>query len=213
MAQNTVIPIQNPQNVNQNTLAPSVVNVVKLDSLSNEIINQPKKETVKLNPLKVESVAVDTKTTIATLSGQISNTPNLPIKSEQKEAPIINDGTFNDSPSNIYYFVIRIDDPDITLSSSRFGIGQFNRSNFPNENLRHQLVELEADQLIFVGNFADLEQLKKYQLKIQPLMSSIMKIPANSYQTFIISKENFDKLDSRARILQYITFFSKNINE
>lgn len=213
LAQNTVIPIQNPQNVNQNTLAPSVVNVVKLDSMSNEIINQPKKETVKLNPLKVESVAVDKKTTIATLSGQISNTPNLPIKSEQKEAPIINDGTFNDSPSNIYYFVIRIDDPEITLSSSRFGIGQFNRSNFPNENLRHQLVELEADQLIFVGNFADLEQLKKYQLKIQPLMSSIMKIPANSYQTFIISKENFDKLDSRARILQYITFFSKNINE
>ncbi|RYE11981.1 MAG: hypothetical protein EOP51_32355, partial [Sphingobacteriales bacterium] len=66
--------------------------------------------------------------------------------------PVIkSDGLFTNAPSQTYYFVVVVNDASLTLSSSRFGIGQFNRSNFTDNNLRHQLTELDNDQLIYVS--------------------------------------------------------------
>lgn len=165
-------------------------------------------DTTYIDPVKQTTINTSPpalKTTIGELEK-----PQTGVVTDKSEA-IVNDGTFSTAPSELYYYVIAVDDPDLTLSSSRFGLGQFNRSNYSVENLRHQLRELDEDQLIFVGNFADLASVRNYSARIGNQMSSIMKIPVNRYKTFIISKENFDKLTTRSRILQYITFFSTNI--
>ena len=101
-------------------------------------------------------------------------------------------------------------DATLTLSSSRFGIGQFNRGNYPDNDLAHKLIELDNDQLIYVTSFIDLEDAKLYESSIAGQLKNIMKVPANLYKGFIISKENFEKLKSRDRINEYLEFLKDN---
>lgn len=124
--------------------------------------------------------------------------------------PVKKDNVFSTSPATVWYYVIDVTDASLTLSSSRFGIGQFNRGNYPDENLRHQLTEFDDDQLIYVGNFSNFEDVKTYAAGITPQLKQIMKVPETIYSTFVISKENFDKLKSRALVIQYLEFYKNN---
>ena len=114
------------------------------------------------------------------------------------------------STSNTYYYVIDVADATLTLSSSRFGIGQFNRGNYAESDLRHRLVEFDDDQLIYVGNFSSFDEVKQYADGITPQLKKIMKVPESKYSAFIISKENFEKLKSKALVLQYLDFYKTN---
>jgi len=117
---------------------------------------------------------------------------------------------FSAAKSDEYYYVIDVADATLTLSSSRFGIGQFNRGNYPDNDLAHKLIELDNDQLIYITSFIDLEDAKIYESSITSQLKSIMKVPANLYKGFIISKENFEKLNSRDRINEYLEFLKTN---
>lgn len=145
-----------------------------------------------------------------------SNQPQKPAETPKTPEPdkavqtIITDGTFNNAVSSTYYFVVHIADATLTLSSSRFGIGQFNRGNYVGSNLKHQLKEFDNDQLIYVGNFSNFDDVKSYAAGITPQLKQIMKVPVNIYSSFIISKENFDKLTSGELLNKYIEFYQKN---
>ncbi|WP_316817145.1 tetratricopeptide repeat protein [Pedobacter nyackensis] len=117
---------------------------------------------------------------------------------------------FSAAESNLYYYVVAVADASITLSSSRFGIGQFNRGNYAGAGLKHQLKEFDNDQLIYVGNFSNFDDAKAYAEGITPLLGRIMKVPANIYTGFIISKENFDKLTSKDLLNKYLDFYKNN---
>ncbi|QXU40738.1 gliding motility protein [Pedobacter sp. D749] len=117
---------------------------------------------------------------------------------------------FSAAKSEEYYYVIDVADATLTLSSSRFGIGQFNRGNYPDNDLEHKLVELDNDQLIYITSFIDLEDAKLYESSITGQLKNIMKVPANLYKAFIISKENFSKLTDRQRINEYLEFLKDN---
>jgi len=117
---------------------------------------------------------------------------------------------FSAAKSEEYYYVIDVADATLTLSSSRFGIGQFNRGNYPDNDLEHKLVELDNDQLIYITSFIDLEDAKLYESSITGQLKNIMKVPANLYKAFIISKENFGKLTDRQRINEYLEFLKDN---
>ncbi|WP_449421228.1 type IX secretion system periplasmic lipoprotein PorW/SprE [Pedobacter psychroterrae] len=145
-----------------------------------------------------------------------NNTSPKPAETPKAQEPdkvipaIITDGTFNNAVSATYYFVVHVSDAALTLSSSRFGIGQFNRGNYIGSNLKHQLKEFDNDQLIYVGNFSNFEDVKSYAAGITPQLKQIMKVPVNIYSSFIISKENFDKLISGELLTKYIEFYQKN---
>jgi tetratricopeptide (TPR) repeat protein len=120
------------------------------------------------------------------------------------------EGIFSTAVSTVYFYVIDVADATLTLSSSRFGIGQFNRGNYAGQNLRHQLKEFDNDQLIYVGNFSNFDDAKTYAEGITPQLKQIMKVPANIYTGFIISKENFDKLTSKDVLNKYLEFYKNN---
>ncbi|WP_254070828.1 lipopolysaccharide assembly protein LapB [Pedobacter sp. L105] len=128
-------------------------------------------------------------------------------------APVVavnTDKIFSTAPSAIYYFVIDVEDASLTLSSSRFGIGQFNRGNYADAGLKHQLTEFDNDQLIYIGNFSSFADAKSYAYGITPQLKQIMKVPAGIYSSFIISKENFDKLQSKTLLTQYLDFYKNH---
>jgi TolA-binding protein len=129
---------------------------------------------------------------------------------DQKTEVIKPNSIFSTATSNTYYFVIDVADASLTLSSSRFGLGQFNRGNYPDNDLAHKLVELDNDQLIYVTSFVDLEDAKIYEESIKAQLKNIMKVPVNVYKSFIISKENFEKLTDRNRISEYLEFYKNN---
>lgn len=117
---------------------------------------------------------------------------------------------FSTDVSKVYYYVIDVADASLTLSSSRFGIGQFNRGNYAESNLKHQLTEFDNDQLIYVGNFLSFAEAKSYADGITPQLKQIMKVPAGTYSSFIISKENFEKLRNKDLVTKYLDFYKNN---
>ena len=136
---------------------------------------------------------------------------NVPDPSKTTPAPVVKvDGPFSTAKSAVYYYVVAVADASLILSSSRFGIGQFNRGNYSGSSLRHQLKEFDNDQLIYVGNFSNFEDAKTYSNGITAQLKQIMKVPVNVYTSFIISKENFDKLTSKNLLNKYIEFYKNN---
>ena len=135
----------------------------------------------------------------------ITKLPEPPVSS------IIEGSLFSSEISSEYYFVVNVADPSINLNSSRFGIGQFNRANFTGQGIKHQLKSVNnQNQLIFVGVFTDNKSASEYFLSISPLIKEIMKISAEKYSVFYISKENLDKLTDRETIDKYLIFYLQN---
>lgn len=124
--------------------------------------------------------------------------------------PMVAKDIFSTGPANAYYFVIAVNDASVTLTSSRFGIGQFNRGNYAESALKHRLTEFDNDQLIYVGNFSNFENVKLYADEIIPKLQQIMKVPVNSYKSFIISKENFELINNKELLNKYLEFYKNN---
>jgi tetratricopeptide (TPR) repeat protein len=117
---------------------------------------------------------------------------------------------FNLRDSTNYYFVVSVRSGTTNLASSRFGIGQFNRVNFESTEIKHQLRNAGPDnQLIYVGRFTSLANVKDYARAIAPLMPDIMKVPKDKYSFFIITKENLDKLADQKTVDSYISYYEK----
>jgi len=141
-----------------------------------------------------------------TVSRPIPDTAVPETSVKPAEPPKVN-GPFTTAKSTVYYYVIDVSDASLTLSSSRFGIGQFNRGNYADSNLKHQLKEFDNEQLIYVGNFSNFEDAETYSGGITPQLKQIMKVPAGIYTSFIISRENFDKISSKRLLDQYLEFY------
>lgn len=68
----------------------------------------------------------------------------------------------------------------------------------------HQLIQVnDENQLIYVGVFNTLKEVRDFEKRIIPLMGDIMKVPTNKYDVFIIKKKLFDTLKTRRIINDY----------
>lgn len=109
-----------------------------------------------------------------------------------------------------HYFVINVLSATTNLAPSRFGIGQFNRSMYPQAAIKHQLkVVNKENQLIFVGPFHNKEEASAYEARILPMIKDIMKVPTEKYNTFVISAERFEQLNTRVLIDSYVEHIKK----
>lgn len=161
-------------------------------------------------------------TTVPVTSVKTAEAPPIIVKAEpaQKADPVISepkvDNTvlnqfFSTEESGDFYFVVNVTDPSVNLSSSRFGIGQFNRINLPGVVIKHQLKSIaNQNQLIFVGPIAGKAAAADYYNKISPMMKEIMKIPATKYGIFYISGQNLEMIKDKEILDLYIEFYKKN---
>jgi len=119
--------------------------------------------------------------------------------------------SFSARDSTNYYFVINVNLGATNLASSRFGIGQFNRANYAGKDIKHELTDAGPDnQLIYVGRFVSLEEVRNYARQIVPLLPDIMKVPKDKYSFFIITKENLDKLADKKTLDSYVDYYQNN---
>ncbi len=144
---------------------------------------------------------------------------NKPTKPDVNKKPANNNvakavpSLFSMRDSTNYYFVINVNTAttNYNLSSSRFGIGQFNRANFEENGIAHWLINAGDDnQLIYVGRFYSLNAVKAYARAIVPLLPDIMKVPKDKYSFFIITQENLNKLTTKKLLDSYIDYYQKN---
>ncbi|MGY4535674.1 tetratricopeptide (TPR) repeat protein [Mucilaginibacter sp. UYNi724] len=188
------------------------------------LLKEPKASEITSAPPKVEKPAevavvkesvkettVETKTDIlppVTQSAQVTApVVTLPAVAPVKQTPSI----FSLRDSTNYYLVINVSSGAINLSSSRFGIGQFNRVSYNSTGIKHQLKAVGYDnQLIYIGRFANLASVKDYARKILPLMPDIMKVPQDKYSFFIITQENLNKLADRKKLDSYTDYYQQN---
>jgi tetratricopeptide (TPR) repeat protein len=195
-----------PAPVNKDTVATPIA--AKPDSIA---IALPKVDSVKLAENKRDSVLLAPVVNKDTLANAVVLTApaDTVVTVVPKPAPI-KDDLFTPASSNTYYYVVAVNTVTVSVSSSRFGIGQFNRGNYSGTNLRHQLRELNEDQLIIVGDFNSIGEVKEYQQSIKAQLGVIMKVPAANYTTFAISKENLEKITNRETLERYIRYINNN---
>ncbi|WP_097133997.1 tetratricopeptide repeat protein [Pedobacter xixiisoli] len=174
---------------------------------------EPKKDTVVTPPIiaKKDSVIIPPIVKKDTIANPIviSKPIDTVAKPIAKPEPV-KETLFNPASSSNYYYVVAVNDASLSVSTSRFGIGQFNRATYAGTNLRHQLKELDQDQLILVGDFGSVSDVKEYQQNIKSQLGRIIKIPAANYTTFAISKENLEKITNRDTLERYIRYISNN---
>ena len=95
-------------------------------------------------------------------------------------------------------------DPKVNMAPSRYGIGQFNRTRYHNAPINHQLKVVNGEnQLIFIGPFKSFEEVKLYESRLSPFMLEIMKVPAEIYNTFVITKQSIPSLTDGIEIKKY----------
>ena len=170
--------------------------------------------------LKKRKVAILPADSVVGLQQDLAETPlkALPLSAENIEYSSVAQGNevekpdsiFSNVPSSTYYFVVAVSDASTNLNSSRFGIGQFNRGNYANQELKHRILEFDDHQLIYVGNFSNFEDTKKYAASIIPLLQKIMKVSSDRYSSFVISKENLEKIDQTDRLNKYLVYYKNN---
>lgn len=174
----------------------------------------PVNEAVKPATTALGNQATSTAQQGTTLPRQATTPPQLaktaPTVAQHAAQATAKTAPFSKAASSTWYFVVDVEDASIRLSTSRFGIGQFSRGNYPGSDLRHQLVEFDNDQLIYVGNFSNFEAAKAFQERITPQMNRIMRIQPTLFNTFIISKENFDIIKSKSLLNEYLEFYKNN---
>ncbi|MES2445540.1 MAG: gliding motility protein [Bacteroidota bacterium] len=185
-----------------------------------EIIVVAAKPTLKENTVKVLVEQEPKKVVPEKVIEVVAPPVTLPAITKQADTPVVNrtnpaiakpiDNLFSKAELNTYFYVVAVSDVTVSVSSSRFGVGQFNRGNFSGTGLKHQLQELDEDQLIYVGDFGSVIDVKGYSEGITPQLSRIMKVPAAKYTGFYISKENFEKIKNRETLNRYIEFFRNN---
>ena len=96
------------------------------------------------------------------------------------------------------------------LSSSRFGIGQFNRATYKQNSLVHRLKFAGPNnQLIFVGRFTSLAGVQAYAKALTPLLPDVMKVAKDKYSFFIITQENLNKLADKNLLDSYINYYEQ----
>ncbi|MFD0748637.1 tetratricopeptide repeat protein [Mucilaginibacter calamicampi] len=141
----------------------------------------------------------------------------------QQSAPVVNNAVvavpvkpkfvsnlFNERDSTNYYFVLNISSGTTDMSSSRFGIGQFNRVTYKLNSIVHRLKFAGPNnQLISVGSFNSLAAVKAYTNAITPLLPQIMKVPKDKYSFFIITQENLNKLADKNLLDSYVNYYEQ----
>lgn len=130
-----------------------------------------------------------------------------------KKTPVkpIPSNIFSLKDSTDYYFVVNISNDNTNLASSRFGIGQFNRANLQDADVKHQLMGAgDNNRLIYVGRFYSLAAVKKYARAIIPVMPEIMKIQKDKYTFFIITGQNLNKITDKKTLDSYVDYYQNN---
>jgi tetratricopeptide (TPR) repeat protein len=118
---------------------------------------------------------------------------------------------FSLADSSHYYVVIDVANGGANLSSSRFGIGQFNRANFADGAIKHQLKQAgDKHQLIYVGEFYSKNTAQDYLQNIRPLLPDIMKVSEESYSIYLCTKSNLDLLTNTELLIQYQKFYTEH---
>jgi tetratricopeptide (TPR) repeat protein len=187
----------------------SVPDVRKPEKKPEPVKKEPEKTVAKTDSAKKSTVPGVAKADAITQANA-----NLPITNPDSVAPppvikkAVISSIFSLRDSTEYFFVVNIANDNTNLSSSRFGIGQFNRGNAIGYHVRHQLLQIgDNNRLIYVGMFGSLAEVKNYARAIIPLMPEIMKVPKDKYSFFIITNGNLDKITNKARLDSYLDYY------
>lgn len=179
------------------------------ESERNRFIEEPEEEQAPIVTQTTIAVAAEQNNPVPVVKEPVP-VPNTVINEPKIELPVGND-LFSVEESGDFYFVVNVSDPSVNLSSSRFGIGQFNRVNLPGVVIKHQLKSISnQNQLIFVGPIAGKVAAAEYYNRISQMMAEVMKIPATKYNTFYISQKNLDKITDKDTLDKYVEFYKMN---
>lgn len=209
---------------NRNRVAPAVVQT-RTEPVVQKVVTSTAPPVVPtVQPAVVKKDSAPVAVSLAVVQPPAADQPKRDSIIAQMPAPIKKDtaasvapakpkfvsNLFNERDSTNYYFVLNVSTGTQDLSSSRFGIGQFNRVTYKLNSIVHRLKFAGPNnQLIFVGRFTSLAGAKAYTKAISPLLPEIMKVAKDKYSFFIITQENLNKLADKNLLDSYINYYEQ----
>jgi len=118
---------------------------------------------------------------------------------------------YNFADSVQYHFVLYLTGEALNPTVFRAKIGQFNRSNYSHQKLKHNIKEIdETHQMIYVEEIGELEEAINYYENIFKNLQSFVNFDDQTVFIFIVAEDEFEKLTDQESIQRYINYFKKN---
>ncbi len=115
--------------------------------------------------------------------------------------------TYDKDASHFYVLVLP---KGANMDKLKAGFNEYNKTNYPIDNLQITASLLGKEQILMVNNFSTLEALKNY-LKLTNNNISLFDLQKIVFpQSFIISNDNFVILSKDKNISDYLIFFQNN---
>lgn len=162
-----------------------------------------------------DTLNTDSSKTLSTtkLSGTLdANTLKSTIDSNAKKTTIPSQYAY--SPKESHYCIFIFGKPDASTAGFRSGISDFSTIKFSGISISSEIEMLNADQaMVITKTFGNAGQAKIFMNAVRNEKLLFREMAAGSYQSIIISEQNFLRLKAEKKLTNYLPFYQKNYKQ
>jgi tetratricopeptide (TPR) repeat protein len=141
-----------------------------------------------------------------------SSGPNAAIDTNNKKSPIPN--TYQYAAKEGHYCIFIFGKPEASIAGFRSGLRDFSTVKFSGISINSDMEMLNPDQaMVITKTFGNAGQAKIFMNAARNEKLLFREIPAGSYQSFIISEQNFLRLKADKKLDNYLLFYQKNYKQ
>lgn len=137
---------------------------------------------------------------------------NKPIDTNTKKTAIPNQYQY--VAKDGHYCIFIFGKPDASIAGFRSGLRDFSAIKFSGISINSEMEMLNSDQaMVITKTFGNAGQAKIFMNAARNEKLLFREIPAGTYQSIIISEQNYVKLKAEKKLNNYLTFYQKNYKQ
>lgn len=118
------------------------------------------------------------------------------------------------APKEAHYCIFIFGKPDATTAGFRSGISDFSAIKFSGISINSEIEMLNADQaMVITKSFGNAGQAKIFMNAARNEKLLFREMTTGSYQSVIISEQNFLRLKAEKKLSNYLPFYQKNYKQ
>ena len=203
----------------------SIGNYKKADTLVNDYIREYPSDSLRpwidaISQSINEQKAADTlnkdssKNSISTKQlGTLDNSAlNAAVDTNNKKTTIPNEYQY--AAKEGHYCIFIFGKPEASIAGFRSGLRDFSTIKFSGISINSELEMLNPDQaMVITKTFGNAGQAKIFMNAARNEKLLFREIPNGTYQSFIISEQNFLRLKAEKKLDNYLSFYQKNYKQ
>ncbi len=176
-----------------------------IDAISRNINEQKAADTINKDSSKN---SISTKQ-LGTIDSSISKST---IDTNNKKTTIPN--AYQYTAKEGHYCIFIFGKPEASIAGFRSGLRDFSTIKFSGISINSEMEMLNPDQaMVITKTFGNAGQAKIFMNAARNEKLLFREIPNGTYQSFIISEQNFSRLKAEKKLDNYLSFYQKNYKQ